>query len=330
MGSLFLLLSLSFSLSLFLSLSRVYVHTNSLNCSDMVFCLLLLLLLLHDQFPYPHEQVGKDGLDVPQAVLDGPLTLEVLLKPGDVLYMPRGFVHEASTSPTSLSYHATIALATHDWTLAGILVTATEHTMSRVIDYRRAMPRTVGMRGTIPSDERELQEMLEEAIERLKHEVTVDQVADNLQYKYKKHNDRVRPIRQRCIAKHEEKQQQKQADPSNLPCVGLEASDQVTQETVLRAATRVEKESLLSSKKRPAGLRVREASGDAIMSILQRFKQDTAMTCKVKSLVGLIKNNNLHDSNEGGEDIDTATVCELTVLSFAKCCVQLGALAIAR
>jgi hypothetical protein len=75
--------------------------------------------------PYPHEQVGKSGIAVPESVLNGPLAFDSCLSPGDVLYLPRGMVHEASTvdldGPPDLSFHITVALATHDWTLAGNL-----------------------------------------------------------------------------------------------------------------------------------------------------------------------------------------------------------------
>jgi len=40
----------------------------------------------------------------------------VTLEVGDILYMPRGFVHEAFTSSSDASLHLTIALATADWT----------------------------------------------------------------------------------------------------------------------------------------------------------------------------------------------------------------------
>ena len=41
----------------------------------------------------PHEQVGKAGLAVPTDLLES-APEEVTLHEGDVLYVPRGFVHE--------------------------------------------------------------------------------------------------------------------------------------------------------------------------------------------------------------------------------------------
>jgi len=66
-------------------------------------------------YPFTLEQVGKyEECPVPEATLAAPPLLEVTLEAGDLLYMPRGFVHEATTSQQP-SLHLTIALATHDW-----------------------------------------------------------------------------------------------------------------------------------------------------------------------------------------------------------------------
>ena len=72
-------------------------------------------------YPYTNEQVGKDSMEVPSAVLNGPLVFDDCLHPGDVMYLPRGFVHQAQSTDDSLSFHITVAIATHDWTLGGNL-----------------------------------------------------------------------------------------------------------------------------------------------------------------------------------------------------------------
>ena len=104
--------------------------------------------------PYTHQQVGKPistikttipttipttVLPVPQQVLENKI-LTTTLTPGDVLYIPRGYVHCAfcpiissrtTTTDTttrtmtmgnnSTSFHVTLAIPTHDWTLAGLM-----------------------------------------------------------------------------------------------------------------------------------------------------------------------------------------------------------------
>jgi hypothetical protein len=75
------------------------------------------------EYPYGYEQVGKNGLPVPSYVTDvdtdtntkngggdgkngnndndSKLLIDTILEEGDILYMPRGYVHEASTIDTS-------------------------------------------------------------------------------------------------------------------------------------------------------------------------------------------------------------------------------------
>ena len=119
-------------------------------------------------YPYPSEQVGKSkALPVPEHVRHGPILFQSVLQPGDVLYIPRGYVHEAqsitsippnqpkqtqpsSSSSSSLfgSFHITIAIATHDWSLLGLLQSATSDLLSSTqllpVDYRKAIDRQFG------------------------------------------------------------------------------------------------------------------------------------------------------------------------------------------
>jgi len=72
-------------------------------------------------FPYPNEQVGKSReYPVPQATLDAIPLIETELRAGDVLYMPRGFVHEALTGTLEPSLHLGFAFATHDWSWSSV------------------------------------------------------------------------------------------------------------------------------------------------------------------------------------------------------------------
>lgn len=87
--------------------------------------------------------------------------------------------------------------------------------------------------------------------------------------------------------------------------------------TAIRAATPDEKASVVetSSTEQPRGLNVREATADVILEILGKLKQGEGLTCRVADLKDLV----------GSVD---PLVCELTLLSFAKTCVELGALAV--
>ena len=255
------------------------------------------------------------------SVLEGPCVVERVLKPGDVMYMPRGFVHEARTpamaSPDddTLSYHVTVALATHDWTLAGLMTLATQHTMSRIIDYRKALPRTLGTHNQAPSDMAKLQDMIDNAFDSLRRQVTVDRVINNLEYKYENHNQGVMPLRRQCMRRQEQQRHEQRGD---TVVVGRRASRFVTLDTKLRSATRTERNSVESTPNLPRGLNVRESSGDTVTTILRRFKAEPTLICTVSKLLSLLP--------EG--EVETSTICRFTLLSFAKACVEIGALAI--
>lgn len=103
----------------------------------------------HLKLPYTDEQVGKNGFECPSGWTDRPPTLEHLMLPGDVLYMPRGWLHEAHTSENTSSWHATLAVATHDWSWSKVFgAVATEALdAERTARWREAVPLGMGMPG---------------------------------------------------------------------------------------------------------------------------------------------------------------------------------------
>ena len=78
--------------------------------------------------PGRDEQVGKGELPVPEELLaasaEGLTCDDGLLREGAVRYIPRGFVHEAAAPARTGSLHATIALATADWSWASLVEAA--------------------------------------------------------------------------------------------------------------------------------------------------------------------------------------------------------------
>lgn len=271
-------------------------------------------------YPYPNEQVGKNELEVPNEVLQGPVMMERTMRPGDVLYMPRGYVHQARAT-SEPSFHVTVALATHDWTLAGLMSTTTHKMLTNVVDYRMAVPREVGMRNwmDVPAvDKESLQQQIQEAFEILQREITAKAIHDNLHYKYDQHNRRAFSLRVKLI--HEKRlPEQPPTVLSDIPVVGREASQCVSLSTCIRVATEEEKASL-SPTQQPRGLHVREETFDGIIGILQRLKGDTSLQCRVKDLKTLIP-------SIGGAALNDL-ICDLTLLCFARQCVELGAIAI--
>jgi ribosomal protein L16 Arg81 hydroxylase len=265
-------------------------------------------------YPYPHEQVGKEGFDVPSQILDGPLIVDHILRPGDCLYMPRGYVHEAYAVSGEASFHVTVAFATHDWTLAGLLSAAGKHIWTRSIENRKAISREFGMRdgATIQSTAKEkLKLQIDDAIEALRKEVTVDAIQETLSFKFARHNGRSRQTREDLIAKAQSVT--RQMDSS---VVGRSASERVLMTSRIRVATEIEKASL-PPMIQPRGLHVRAQNCDGLIQILQLLKGDPTLVCCVRDLRSLVP-----------EVSASETMCDFTLLSFARQCVELGALAV--
>jgi ribosomal protein L16 Arg81 hydroxylase len=141
-------------------------------------------------YPYPHEQVGKGGVPVPPEVLDGPVTLSVRLEPGDVLYMPRGMVHQARSTPDCPSFHITVALATHDWTLAGNLGRAIQRRLTTVVDYRRSLLPMTSIATAAASPVDMLQKKIDAILEGIRQEITATSILSDISERIESHNRR--------------------------------------------------------------------------------------------------------------------------------------------
>jgi Cupin superfamily protein len=269
--------------------------------------------------PYPPEQVGKEGLDVPAEVLEGPTLIQTILNPGDVLYMPRGYVHEAQTHEDNLSFHVTIALATHDWTLAGILTAATEKILHGVVSYRKAIHRNIGVRDLKDisvQDQRHLQKQIQEAFQLVQEQVTVEAISENLGHKFHRHNHRAYSVRMKLI--HAMRFPSVSVTPRVN--VGSQAAKMVSLGSLVRAATPEEKALVVMDK--PRGLLVRAEVADAIIFLLKALKESQSMDgLAVKDLKSLLETTNPPPPN-------ARMICQLTLLSFARVCVEQGALAI--
>jgi hypothetical protein len=84
--------------------------------------------------PYRDEEVGKDK-PVDSSLLRN--RREFFVQQGDLLYMPRGVVHEASAAEDQSSLHLTIALQSSDWDYASLLRDALSSIL-RQPEYRRS------------------------------------------------------------------------------------------------------------------------------------------------------------------------------------------------
>ncbi|CAE6971452.1 unnamed protein product [Symbiodinium sp. CCMP2592] len=118
--------------------------------------------------PYPSEQVGKNGLEVPAELLDSKPDFQQTLKVGDVLYVPRGFVHEATTQ-NEASLHLTVAVPSYDWTVSRVLCDALQTLLDgpggrEENPWRRAVPFRAGRWTEMPGvfDKARLREIVEQ------------------------------------------------------------------------------------------------------------------------------------------------------------------------
>jgi ribosomal protein L16 Arg81 hydroxylase len=82
------------------------------------------LPLPSNSYPYPGPDPGKPIADF-------------VLRAGDVLYLPRGHVHDAVTSD-SVSLHITLGINTHTW--ADLFMEAIHALFQRDVRFRRALP----------------------------------------------------------------------------------------------------------------------------------------------------------------------------------------------
>jgi len=273
------------------------------------------------QYPHTHEQVGKNGRIVDSSVLDGGLCFgnkEIVLEEGDVFYLPRGYVHEASCGESSPSFHLTCALATHDWCMSVLLSETIRQTLdSESSDFRKALP--IG-----PCDEYEssssdlsLTQQLDEAMAIIQSKLTSLKLEQTLRAKYQTHNGQANEQRTKLIMANQSKKRKATND-----IVGPDAAARLTLESSMRVSTPGERESVSIEKGRLRGLTVREETMSILMIMLTKLKSDPSRIVVVKDMcVDLVDTTDILQK-------ETEMVCDFTLLSFARCCVELGALAI--
>ena len=289
-------------------------------------------------YPYPHEQVGKGGLDVPPEILVGATVIETTLRKGDLLYMPRGWVHEARTESNQPSFHATVAIATHDWTLAGNMTEIISRTLASNESLRLAVDRRVGnassegtelsaASGGSESDLLSLQAQIDTAIEEIRKQVTAKQIERQLGIKYAAQRKMCRGARMTLIGN--DQTGQTTSEGKNEAVVGPEASRRVFTGTTVRAATDEERASVrpppcpagAADAASDRGLTVREETSLALMTIVQCLKQDRSLKVKVSDMRSLVADSNVDESG-------TEMVCTLSIMAFIRAAVELGAVAV--
>jgi hypothetical protein len=261
------------------------------------------------EYPYPHEQVGKrPDLPVPPFVLDGPTSVSQTLKPGDMLYIPRGHVHQAYSSD-DVSCHITVAIATFDWTLGASLHRLVQGILMQDKESRKSM---------LPlQNKQQLQQQIDRAMELLQKQITVDDVERTLLGRTEQHLQLDEPIRTNLIQEYS-KPIYEEMQLSTLP-VGPPAARGITWKTKLRAATTDEKAAVSMKRKGPPRpMYIRPETRENILQVVAQLQTNNNESCSVLELRSLCA------------DLESNPyVCDLSLLAFAKQAVALGALAVA-
>ncbi len=126
---------------------------------------------------YCELPIDENFEEVPPGMFHEPLC-EVYLQPGDLLYIPRGFVHEAMTSNTS-SLHITIGVHVYRW--SHVLATAITQLSKQDVRLRKSLPvGALNPGGVTLGLKEQFQEVLELFCKQAQLEEAVDKLTESL------------------------------------------------------------------------------------------------------------------------------------------------------
>jgi hypothetical protein len=228
------------------------------------------------------------------------------------LYMPRGYVHHAQTVPSVLpptpSFHITIALATHDWTFAGVVSSLCRMKLFQTINWRKALPREIGRQDShigrnhnenmgpkTRRDRFDLKDELANAWEMLQAEITTESIELHLREKYDSHNARATMFRQQAMSSATKQRLLTNKELKHR--LGKEAASYLTNldRIQIRVATEIEKQDLANnnaSNGDPRGLNVRPDVHDSIIEILTRLRNQPTQLYTIRQLRELLPTPN--------------------------------------
>lgn len=237
--------------------------------------------------------------------------------------MPRGFVHKARTLTSVPSFHATIAVATHDWTLARTIPDLIKKTLESIPKYRMALPLWLLREDASKDDgihDRTFQSELDQTIQYALTDISVNKIRQEMSQKIHVHNSRAESLRlhfQEWWKLSNLDSNSSVQDPSMV--VGPKAARYLKWETSIVRSTTPEERSFARDPlgTKTVGLTVREESRDALLSILGYFNTHTKEQVPISNVRSLMSSKT-----------DGTTICDFTLLCFVKCCVELGSLAV--
>lgn len=152
--------------------------------------------------PYTEEMLGKDKPVAEELIK--PAIMEFDMEPHDVLYIPRGFLHEADTGLGEHSLHVTITVPTSDYCWGVQLVKNMMKKLSSPdMADRHVLDTSLGKAGdTGGFDDSKLQEHLQGIVQKWVAGVSVDGVLDSFEERMARTNEGQERQLERNMALH--------------------------------------------------------------------------------------------------------------------------------
>jgi len=156
---------------------------------------------LHEA-PSPNDQLARESSpDFDQSEL-GPLIAEITLEPGDLLYLPRGSIHQAVSAPGVHSLHVTLSTYQHN-SYIDLLEAAVPRALELVseadVEFRKGLPRNyldfMGVAYQDNDDDEDRQAFIahmKTLWDKLFDQLPLDGAADQLGIKF--HRDALPPV----------------------------------------------------------------------------------------------------------------------------------------
>lgn len=287
------------------------------------------------KYPFANEQVGKGELKVPDSVFRSKLTVDTVLNQGDVLYIPRGFVHEAectSQGKNQPSFHATVALATHDWS-TGKIISDIIQTSITTPKFRMALSPTL-LKSSSPEDSCQFQNLekeVDEILSIVKEKITASAVMEICKTKASLHNENSFRLYSEVNTYLKELSLTNVQSSSPSPIVGPHASllFKPSSKIKIRSSTPEERNSVpptfdVDGQIRKSGLSIANDNlCDTLLSLLGFVKDHQNDSFELLHLQDKFRKARGQEEQGENQECD-----ELSLVSFVKCCIELGAMAL--
>eukprot|EP00759_Apiculatamorpha_spiralis_P007047 PhF_6_TR14186/c0_g1_i1/m.22714/K16914/RIOX1, NO66; bifunctional lysine-specific demethylase and histidyl-hydroxylase NO66 len=132
--------------------------------------------------PFRDEELGKTAPIHPDLMKEEDLLFDGVVKAGDVLYLPRGYIHCAETNADAPSLHFTMAIATSHWTFGNLLVDSLKSNILRrpmFSEYRHCVALPLDQRN--PEYRDALQQKLVSALQEVTAVITANDALEVFQ-----------------------------------------------------------------------------------------------------------------------------------------------------